>query len=371
MTLIKILFFIETLEVGGAEKVLVELVNHMDRTRFDVTVQTIWPCDASKLLAPGIRYKTTYGTRNRFNRLRYRLEAEAGLTYRLHIKDDYDIECAFLEMGPTKIMAASTNKRAKKLAWVHCDLLRAISDYAAYTKKTTPWYTHFDRIICVSQVVKDSFDRVYQNRFDSMVLHNVIDDRSIREKVKLPPQPGKRKNRFTILAVGRLSAPKNYLRLLRTHKRLLDEGFAHDLWILGDGPDRGMLESFVAEQHMQDSVWISGFVENPYPFMREADLLACSSNYEGYSTFVTEGLILGRPIVTTDVSGMRELLGESEYGLIVNNDDEAFYLGMRRMITDESLLARYAGKAAERGKSFSAEALTADAEKLFEKLAGQ
>lgn len=369
--MLKVLFFIETLEVGGAEKVLVNLVNHMDQTRFDITVQTVWPCNASALLAQGIHYKTIYSARNKVNRLRYRLEAEAGLTYRLHIKDEYDIECAYLEMGPTKVLSASTNKRAKKLAWVHCDLTKALSDPVAFAAKTSHWYERYDGVICVSQVVKESFDRVFQNRFDSAVLHNVIDDQVILENALLSPHPEKVKRRFTTLAVGRLAAPKNYLRLLRAHKRLLDEGLPQDLWILGDGPDRGMLEAYIADKQMQDSVWMPGFIENPFPFMREADLLACSSNYEGYSTFVTEGLILGRPIVTTEVSGMRELLGDSEYGMIVGNDDEAFYRGLKKMMTDNSQLGRYAEKAGERGKTFSAEALTRETEKYFEKLAGQ
>lgn len=369
--MLKVLFFIETLEGGGAEKVLRDLVNHMDQTKFKITVQTVWPCDAGSLLLPGIRYKSTYPVKNKTNQLRYRAEAELGVLYQMHVKDDYDIECACLEMGSTKIMAASTNQKAKKLAWIHCDLKRALSDPVAFAAKTSSWYSKYDKIICVSQTVKDSFDEVFQNRFDSTVLYNVIDDQAISKKALLPLQPMKGKRRFTVLAVGRLTAPKNYLRLLKTHKRLLDEGIAHDLWILGDGPDRRMLEAYVLDQHMQDSVWMPGFVENPYPFMRAADLLACSSNYEGYSTFATEGIILGRPFVTTDVSGMRELLGDSEYGLIVENDDESFYLGMKSMLIEKSKLSSYAEKACERGRSFSASALTLDAEILFEKMAGR
>ena len=368
--MIKILFFIETLEGGGAEKVLRDLVNHMDQTKFNITVQTIWPCDVSGLLAPGIRYKTTYGTRNRINSLRYRLEAEAGLTYRLYIKDDYDIECAYLEMGPTKIMAASTNKRAKKLAWVHCDLTKAVGDPRSFAQKTASWYEKFDQVVCVSQSVKKNFDELFQHRFESSVLYNVIDDGVIRCKALSPLPEEPEKCRFTVLSVGRLSAQKNFLRLLQAHKKLLDEGLAHDLWILGEGPKRGELECFVRDNGLQDSVWMPGFVGNPYPFMREADLLVCSSNYEGFSTFLTEGVILGKPIVTTDISGARELLGDSEYGLIAENDDEAFYLGMKQMMTDRSRLARYAEKAAERGKTFSAVALTRDAEIFLGTMAG-
>ncbi len=368
--MIKILFFIETLEGGGAEKVLRDLVNHMDQTRFDITVQTVWPCDSSKLLVPGVRYKTTYREKNKLNQQRYRVEAELGILYQLHIKDDYDIECAYLEMGPTKVMAASTNKKAKKLAWVHCDLTKAVGNPIEYAKKTASWYAKYDQVICVSQNVKEAFDQVFRNRFDSMVLHNVIDDAAIREKADCPLPGGMQKQRFTILSVGRLSAPKKFIRLLEAHRRLLDDGQSHDLWILGDGPERGMLEQFITAHELQGSVWMPGFIENPYPYMREADLLACSSIYEGYSTFATEGVILGKPIVTTEVSGMRELLGDSEFGLIVDNDDEAFYQGLKRMLCDESLRQAFAAKAERRGRQFTAEELTKKTEQYFEELLG-
>ncbi len=367
----KILFFIENLTGGGAEKVLRNLVNHMDQTRYDITVQTVWPCDANKYLIPGIRYKAMYASMNRFNRLRYRIEAECGLAYRLHIKDHYDIECAYLEMGPTKIMASSTNQCAKKLAWVHCDLTKAVADPRAFAAKTTPWYVKFDQVVCVSRSVKERFDDLFQNRFDSTVLYNVIDDAEIREKARLPMTGCADKRRFTVVSAGRFSPPKNYMRLLRTHKRLLDEGIAHDLWILGDGPQRPTLEKYVEDNKLRASVWMPGFIENPYPFLREADMLACSSVYEGYSTFMTEGVILGKPIVTTDVSGMRELLGNSEYGLIVDNSDEAFYSGMKRMLTDGDCRMHYAKAAAIRGENFSAHALVKTTEQFFEELINQ
>ena len=158
---------------------------------------------------------------------------------------------------------------------------------------------------------------------------------------------------------------------MQAHKRLLGEGLQHDLWILGEGSERPMLEQYIVENGLQDSVWMPGYIENPYPFMREADLLACSSIYEGYSTFMTEGLILGKPIVTTDVSGMRELLGDSEYGLIVENDDEAFYQGMKRMLTERELRNKFSENAITRGRDFSAEQLTRKTEDFFEELTGE
>lgn len=369
--MIKILFFIENLSEGGAEKVLRELVNHMDQTKFDITVQTVWPCDAQKYLAPGIRYKSMYASENKATHLRYRAEAESGLAYRLRVKDDYDIECAYLEMGPTKVLASSTNKKAKKLAWVHCDLSKAVVDPQAYAAKTAPWYAKFDQVVCVSQSVKERFDELFQKQFNSTVLYNVIDDAAIREKALLPLPDGTKKRGFTVLSVGRFSPQKKFMRLLQAHKRLLDDGLEHNLWILGDGPERPMLEQYVAENNLRSTVYMPGYIENPYPFMREADLLACSSVYEGYSTFMTEGVILGKPIVATDVSGMRELLGDSEYGLIVENDDEAFYQGLKQMLNDAVVRGGFAERASIRGKDFSVKKQTESAEELFVKLAGK
>ena len=366
--MIKILFFIETLTGGGAEKVLCNLVNHMDQTRFDITVQTVWPCEASRYLVPAIHYKSLYSSKNRFSQLRYRVEAESRLAYRLHIKDDYDIECAYLEMGSTKIMAASTNKKAKKLAWVHCDLTKAVSDPQSYAAKAAAWYEKFDRVVCVSKGVKEQFDKLFQNRFHSMVLYNVVDDAEIRKKALLPLPKNIHYNRFTVLSVGRFTTPKNYMRLLYSPKQLLNEGIAHDLWILGDGEQRPMMERYVEENGLGSSVWMPGFMENPYSFMREADLLVCSSVYEGYSTFMTEAVILGKPIVTTDVHGMRELLGDSKYGLIVKNDDEEFYRGLKRMMTDAKCREQYAKAASLRSRDFCAKKLTEKSERFFEEL---
>ena len=363
--MIKILFFIETLKAGGAEKVLCDLVNNMDQSKFTITVQTVWKQDSSKYLVPGIRYKYMYEAQNAMSRARYRAEAAAGLSYRLHIKDDYDIECAYLEMGPTKIMAQSTNKKAVKLAWVHCDLKQAVSDIPEFVKKTAPWYAVFDQIVCVSNSTKTSFDDMFQHRFKSTVLYNVVNDELIRRKAKEELKFGLRHRKFTILSVGRFAAQKNFMRLLKVHKRFLEEGIDHDLWILGDGPERTMMEDYVRENNLQNSVFMPGFAENPYPYIKEADLLVCSSNYEGFSTFMTEGLILGKPIVSTAVSGTLELFGNSEYGLITKNEDGDFYKGVKRMALEDDLRQKYEEMAKERGDNFSMRRLTAATENYF------
>ena len=90
--------------------------------------------------------------------------------------------------------------------------------------------------------------------------------------------------------------------------------------------------------------------------MKNCDLYVCSSRSEGFSTSVTESLIVGTPVVTTLCSGMKEMLGENnEYGIVTENDEDALYEGIKKMLTTEGLLEYYSEKALERGKKFSTE----------------
>ena len=339
--MLRILFLTEYLTGGGAEKALCELVRQLDPHMFDITVQSIWQANPSGLLPSHVHYRYCHSN-TKAARLCFRAEAELKLSYPLHIQGDYDIEVAFHEYAPTKLLAASSSKTAKRIAWVHCDLRKATKNPADFPK-INGWYQRYDRVVCVSQSVRQAFLQLFGEEPESVVLHNVVDSAAILRRAKeapaLPECHGP-----VVCTVGRLDVPKNQLRLLRAHKQLLDEGLTHSLWIVGDGPDREKLEAYIAEQKLRDSVTLFGYRENPYPYMRQADLLVCSSDYEGLSTFVTEGLILGKPVLTTDCGGMEELLGNSEYGMIVENTDDALADGLRRMLQDRDLRSIYTGR---------------------------
>ena len=90
------------------------------------------------------------------------------------------------------------------------------------------------------------------------------------------------------------------------------------------------------------------------------------SRFEGFSTVVTEALILGKPVVTTPCSGMRELLGDSEYGLITEDSVEGIYSGIRRMLDEPGQMERYAQTAAQRGKDFSKEMVLKQTKRFFQ-----
>lgn len=364
--MIKILFFIETLSGGGAEKVLQNLVNNMDYKKFDITVQTVWKENPEKYLNKNIKYKYIYPCYSELNNYKYRLSVLLKTIYPLHIKGNYDIEVAYLECGATKVISTSTNKKARKIAWVHCDLSKKISNIEEFKKKSINWYKKFNKIVCVSRDVEKSFKSIYGNEFDTEVIYNVIDDFSIREKANEIIEDYSFDEKIpTIVSVGRLSTQKRFDRLVEAHKILLDEGFSSRLLIIGEGAEREKLEQIIENAGVQKSVTLAGFKSNPYPYIKNADLLVCSSDYEGFSSFVAEGLILRKAIVTTNCTGMEELLGSSRYGIITECEANALAEGIKTLLTDNSLKDEYENKASEKGKSFSIEASVKEAENFF------
>ena len=361
----KILFFIDTgLTGGGAERVLCNLVNALDPGRFDVTVMTLWPADAGKFLAPHVHYRSMFPIKNTVNRYLYRLDNQLGLAAR-RIPGEFDIEVAYLENGSTKLLSASKNG-ARKVAWVHCDLSLKSGDPLAYAKKTAPWYAKFHRVVCVSESVRESFRQLYKGRFPASVLYNVNDEAEILRKADAfaPETDGIP----TLCAVGRLTDQKNFLHLLRALPSLKRDGIPFRLQIIGEGEQRKQLEEYITRKNLGDRVRLLGWQENPYPYMKAADMIVCSSRYEGLSTVVTEALILGKPVVTTPCNGMAELLGDSEFGLIAEGDDNGLHRALRRMLTEPGLRQHYAEQAARRGRDFRRDALARKTEDFFTEL---
>ena len=365
---IRILFHIDELSAGGAEKVLCNLVNNMDRTKFDITVHTTYKCDARQFLRSGITYKYVFPGKTQPAQLKYRIENALGVFYSLHLKGDYDIEVAYLECGPTKVIAQSTNKKAVKLAWVHCDLKKRMGDdAAAFVVKTKGYYHKFDKVVCVSEDCKKSFEDLFGSEPEVLVVHYTIYSEEILAKSKINSEGEvPEKKGFTLVTCGRLTKEKNFQMLLKCIQELNNDQVY--LWIIGEGEEHQNLQSYIDKNHLENRINLLGFHSNPYPILKKADLYVCSSKYEGYSTAVIEALLLGLPVITTKCAGMKEILGLSEYGLITDNDEQHFSEGLAEIISNPKLLQKYQDKAKERGQDLSGRRAAQETEYLFEKM---
>lgn len=129
---------------------------------------------------------------------------------------------------------------------------------------------------------------------------------------------------------------------------------------------RAQLEKYIADNHMKQYVELLGYQLNPYKYMVKCDLFVCASYSEGFSTATTEALILGIPVCTVEVAGMKEMLGENnEYGIIVQNDEKALYKKIKLLVERKDLLEHYKKQAEKRGIMFSTEKTVAEVERML------
>ena len=348
-----LLFLIESLSGGGAEKVLTTLLQHLDSNKFDVTLCCIVDCGKYvNDVKPYVHYTSILpnpeqikGIRKLIYQLKYKLIYSwlpLRLVYKWFVPHHADVEIAFVEGFATKLLAHSTNKQAKKIAWVHTD-----------------------QIVTVSVTVQKAFIKAFP-LVKSLVkiIYNPIDHEDIIKKGKqYEPLPSKSKIR--LISIGRLTKVKAYSRLLHIALRLKQSGYAFELWILGDGEEREMLQHYICKKQLEDCVTLWGFQTNPYAFMTQSDLFVCSSISEGYSTAVTEALILGLPVVTSDCSGMNELLQGEKYGIITENSEATLFEGIKQLLDHPEQLSHYKEKVIKRGKEFTLEVLMKPIETLL------
>ena len=368
-----VLFLIPTLDRGGAENVLVDLVNNLDQEKFQITVQTLFDKDAQKdRLRSGIRYRTFLYKQFRGNsRLMARIPAK--FLYRHIVKERYDIVVSYLEGPTTHILAGCPYQDTKKAAWIHVQMEtpRQLSAGFRSLEEAVEAYRTFDRVVFVAESVRQSCEKVSGVSFEnSAVLYNTVESDEIRRKAgEAVTDLVFDSAEFNIVSVGRIISAKGFDRLLSAHKRLIEHGRRCHVYILGTGAEESRLRQAAEADGLSDSFTFLGFRENPYKYVEKADLFVCSSRREGFSTAVTEALVLGVPVVSTDCSGARELLGEhDEYGIVTGSSEEELYQGIKRLLDDPALLAHYREMARERGKQFSKETTVRAVEEMLSAL---
>ena len=379
--MVKILFLIHDLGQGGAEKVLVNLVNNLDRNLFEISLTVLFGGGVNEqFLAPDIHFHAVFKKMLPGNS-KWMKSLSPKQLHRLCVKEHYDIEVSYLEGPSARVISGCENPETKKICWIHSNHFSMGEVTAPFRseKEAVECYTSFDSIVCVSRFMQENFCQWMPVQDRCVVLYNTIDSEDIQEKAKEPvpeldSESGESGNsgetRLShiprLVAVGTLKEVKGFDRLLRIVKRLKEEGVNCCLYILGKGPLEQELQRFIDENGLADDVKLLGYQLNPYKYVSRCDLYVCSSHSEGFSTAATEALIVGTPVCTVDVSGMKELLGENnEYGVVTENNEEALYQGIKSLLLDKKRLADYAEKAKERGNTFDTESTVKAVEDLF------
>lgn len=352
----KVLFLIHDLGQGGAEKVLVNLVNNMDRSKFDISVTVLFGGGVNEqFLKPDIHFRAVWPKEIPGNSKLMKLLSPQQL-HRICVREQYDIEVSYLEGPAARVISGCIQENTKLVSWIHVEqhTLDNLSNSFRSKKEARECYNRFDQVACVSQYVKDDFCQILDYQKPCCVLYNTVESERILDAATEVAPELVDDGMFRLIAVGTLKKSKGYIRLLKIIKRLRDEKYAIHLYIMGTGPQQQEIKEYIQKNNLGDLVTLLGYQTNPYKYVRKCDLFVCSSYAEGFSTATTEALIVGTPVCTVDVSGMKELLGEhNEYGVVTENNEEALFMGIKQFLDNQELLVHYRYQAETRGKLFS------------------
>ena len=359
----KILIRIGSLRHGGAEKVLVTFLKNLPKDKYEIDL--LLNLYSGKYLAEvpdwiNVFYlnKGEMITTNKIQdipkkayRVLYQklLKKFPKILYSKILKNkQYDVEFAAIH-GMRDDILNSPIKSSKKIVWIHNDLRK--THFHNYTDEEIRKFFGFDKIMVISEHIEKDFQNLAQNEDEKSKIariYNPLDTEEIlfksevgsrKSEVSLSFGEGLRERLF--VSVGTVFPQKGFDRLLKVHKRLLDEGFKHRVQIIGDGYDFENIKNLKTELGVDETAEMLGFTENPYPFFKNADFYILSSRYEGFPTVLFEAITLKKNIIATDVSGVREMLEDGKLGLIVENSEDGIYEGMKKALQNPEIFEKY------------------------------
>lgn len=245
----------------------------------------------------------------------------------------------------------------RKLVWVHTDYNSCYYTDKVFggTQQELACMKQYEKVICVSRDIAESFRQVVGDPGNLAVYYNPIDVQDILARSREPIDDldvSRKPGLVRFVSVGRLCYQKGYALLLEACHLLERDGYRFEFWVIGGkdewNDDYRQIASAIRRLNVK-SVQFLGPKSNPHKYMKEADWFFSSSLFEGYSLVSQEAAVLDLPLMLTDCSGVRELIGENnEYGIMMETSVMGIYDGIRNVIDHPELHAHYKQKIMER-----------------------
>lgn len=370
----KILIMIPDLGGGGAEKVLVTLLNSLDYRKYDITLLCMFDGGANKkYLNKNINYSHYWKRSFRGNIHLLKIWRPHQL-YKKMINKKYDIIISYMQGPTTRIVSGCPYPETKLINWVHNEVKDSDQFRSSYRslEEMIDTYNKYDKMVFVSETAKTSFQNMYTMIETPMeVKYNSVDNIKISELSMENINETKYSNqKINLVSVGRFTQQKGYIRLINIINDAVKDGYTNlHLYLLGEGELEKKYKELIKNYRLEEYITLLGYQDNPHKYVKNADLFICSSYHEGFSTVVTESLIVGTPVITTLCSGMEELLGKNnEYGIITENSEEALFTGLKRLLDNPDIIQHYKLKALERGREFELKETVNEIEKMLDNI---
>jgi len=343
----KILFFIESLQLGGSEKSLINLLSYLDYEEYDIHLMVSKRGGCFEILAPShLKIEESTGIKiGIFPRIKYKILRLCNYKKKYHNaqlfwqsvtksipiqQGEYDVAIAWAQ-GFATYFVGEKIKAKKKYAWVNTDYQKA----GYNCKRDLPVYNKFDKVVGVSIFVKDGMQN-FLDKEKVIYIRDIVDPEDIISKAKeVSPSLQFEEELINIVSVGRLSKPKQFNLSIETAKRLIDDGYKIKWYIIGEGSERLYLEGLIKGYQLQNKVILLGYRENPYPYINACDIYVQTSSFEGLGMTVIEAKILCKPIVSTNFPTASEILENGKLGIITEMNVESVSEGIKKFIDDD------------------------------------
>ena len=340
----QILFVIDSLNCGGAERSLVSLLPLLDYDKMEVDLliascggifernlpQSV--CIIELPMTNGLQrilrplYRLWLATRVRFDRL-FGLQCHGAERYWAVMNDviaplkkHYDVAVAYHQGIPTYYVATKVYAD-KKCVWINTDLQKA--GYAESFNR--PFYNKFDNIVTVSEALCKMLENTqYVDKNKLHIVYDILNPKVIKQMAVIGGFKDKLQiNALRIVTVGRMTVPKNYVLAVKTAKQLRDAGLKFRWYFVGAGPERVTIENLVTDYGLEEYVLLLGIQSNPYPYMAGCDIYVQTSSFEGFCLTLHEARILNKPVICTNFSVVYNQIRDGENGLIAEMTSES------------------------------------------------
>lgn len=370
----KIIFMLKELHCGGVERALINLLDNVDKQKYSCELVCIRKkgefvgelekrikvyeidCDnyvkdylidetmPRLLSARNLKEVVSYcylKFLHQANRIikkvfKYNLMYRYALRKCHTMPQGYDYAVDYLGYGSfTTYYMSKVKAKEKKYSWIHEQRMTRAYDW---NRKR---YKYFDNIYAVGNDCAELFKGKFpQYKQKVGVVHNILNINDILKKAGMEVEDVPQ-NEFLIVSVGRLAEQKTFDKAINAAKILRDMNKTFFWLIVGDGPEQGKLQQLINEYSLNDIVKLYGYSDNPYPYIKACNLYVQTSKAEGYCTTITEATILGKAVVTTDVTGVYEQLDNGKGGIIVAKDEKKIAMAINELMGNNDKIRQY------------------------------
>lgn len=361
----KVLFLIPSLVGGGAERTLINILKNIDYLLFDVHLVVVdYSGVYSEEVPNQVKVLPLFSNTKLVRVLAY-IQKRIGFNnvmvnrFLKRIDSSYDTAISFLDSNFTDLLFEIPTVK-KTISWIHSSYKTNQNFYKFYKNESyrkqliANRYSKLDTIVFVSHDAKKEFEEIFGTFKNMPVIYNFMDEKNIHLKAN-SFEVTKELNTIKFVAVGSLFPVKGYDLLILAASKLKEAGVKFKIDIYGQGFLKEELLDLIKNHKLENYVTLKGFVSNPYPYIKDADIFIMSSKSEAMPMALCEAMILGKPVLVTNCSGCREVVNYGEYGLMSNANIENLALSMDKLIKDKDYREKLSLKSLERAVLLSDE----------------